>query len=355
MTVPIPLRALAARLWLASPPLAVLSALMLPALALAAAGLVFDTRLITGAPAWLKPAKFALSIAVYALTLAWLFTFLPDRPRLRRFVGWTTAVTLLLEIVIIDVQAWRGVASHFNTGTRLDAVLFTLMGAAIVVQTVVSVGVAVALWRHAFADRALAWALRLGMSLTIAGAMTGGLMTAPTAEQLARARATGQMPVAGAHTVGAPDGGPGVPVTRWSRQHGDLRVPHFVGLHALQAFALIVFALPRRWGDAKRVRVALTAFAGYSTLFALLLTQALAGQSLLAPDGAMLALLVGWAVLTGAALLAAVRVGRIERMALARGVPYAERAWPIRSSGRSASRTSSARSIPSSRGARSRT
>ena len=33
---------------------------------------------IGGAPAWLKPAKFAASIAIYTLTLAWVFTYLPE-------------------------------------------------------------------------------------------------------------------------------------------------------------------------------------------------------------------------------------------------------------------------------------
>ena len=68
--------------------------------------------------------------------------------------------------------------------------------------------------------------------------MTGGLMTRPTAAQLEAARAGERMTIAGAHTVGAPDGGPGLAGTGWSTEHGDLRVPHFVGLHALQVLPL---------------------------------------------------------------------------------------------------------------------
>ena len=87
-------------------------------------------------------------------------------------------------------------------------------------------------WRYGgnrSSDRALGWALRLGMVITIAGASTGGLMTRPTEAQLAQLAATQQMPIVGAHTVGAPDGGPGLPGTGWSLEHGDLRVPHFIG------------------------------------------------------------------------------------------------------------------------------
>ena len=205
--------ALLDRLWRASPPLTAVGALMIVVAGASLVGLLVDPRVITGAPAWLKPFKFAVSTAIYSLTLAWIFGWLSDWPRVRRTVGWVTAIVFVLEVAIIDVQAWRGTTSHFNVSTRLDMALFSVMGTAILLQTVVSVWVAIALWRQHFTDGTLGWALRLGMTLTIAGAFTGALMTRPTAGQLAVARAGGPMPVVGAHTVGGPDGGPGLPVT----------------------------------------------------------------------------------------------------------------------------------------------
>ena len=210
--------------------------------------LLVDPREVTGAPAWLKPAKFAASIAIYTLTLAWVFTYLPEWTRTRRAASWVTAVTLVLEIVIIDVQAWRGTTSHFNVGTLVDGVLFSIMGFAILAQTIAAAAVAVALWRQRFNDRAIGWALRFGMTITIIGAMTGGFMTTPTRAQLDAARAGERMTVAGAHTVGGADGGPGLPGTGWSREHGDIRVAHFLGLHALQILALLaLFIAARGW------------------------------------------------------------------------------------------------------------
>jgi hypothetical protein len=163
--------------------------------------------------------------------------------------------------------------------------------------------VVVALWRHRFADRALGWALRFGMTLTILGALTGPLMTRPTAAQLADARAGNRMLIAGSHSVGGLDGGPGVPVTGWSREHGDLRVPHFIGLHAIQALALVALLLGQsRRPEPVRVRAVLAAAASYTALFFLLVWQALRGQSVVAPDAMALASIAIWALVTVLAL-----------------------------------------------------
>ena len=285
------------RLWRGSPPLAAVGTLMLAVAGASVVAMLVDPRVITGAPAWLKPFKFAVSTAIYSLTLAWIFGYLSDWPRVRRIVGWVTAIVFVLEVAIIDMQAWRGTTSHFNITTPLNGVLFAVMGIAIFLQTAVSVAVAVALWRQRFTDRVLGWALRFGMVLTIAGAMTGPLMTRPTSAQLAAARAGERMTIAGAHSVGGVDGGPGIPVTGWSREHGDVRVPHFIGLHAIQSLAILAVAL-RRWRrtEAVRVKAMLAAVASYASFFALLLWQALRGQSLVAPDATMVVSLAIWAV-----------------------------------------------------------
>jgi hypothetical protein len=261
--------------------LTVTAALLAVLLVPTALGIWLDPRLITGAPAWLKPAKFAASTAIYAFTLAWVFQYLAEFPRTRHLVSRLTAGIFLLEIAIIDLQAWRGTTSHFNVGTPLDATLFATMGLAIVVQTAASVAVAVALWRQSFADRAIGWALRLGMIITILGAATGGLMTRPTAAQLDAVRQTHVMPVAGAHTVGAPDGGRGLPGTGWSTTHGDLRVGHFVGLHAIQALPLLMIMF-RRQSPQRRVQLAWLSAVAYAAVFALLIVEALRGLPLVA-------------------------------------------------------------------------
>ena len=135
------------RLWAVSPPLTTIGLLMLGLAPLSLAMMALDPRLILGAPAWLKPLKFAVSISVFCLTLAWVFQFLPGWRWLRAAVGWISAVVFVVEVGIIDLQAWRGTTSHFNVGTPLDASLFSIMGALIVLQTAMTGAVAIALWR----------------------------------------------------------------------------------------------------------------------------------------------------------------------------------------------------------------
>ncbi len=263
-------------LWETNKALTAVGILMLAVFPLSLIGLIADPRIITGMPAWLKPAKFAISTAIYAFTLVWILRLLPDWPRLRSVTAWTTSVILVLEVGLIDLQAARGTTSHFNIGTPLDAALFSIMGTAIVIAWFALIAIAVALFRQKFPDPVMGWALRIGVLLTVIGAATGGLMVTPTSVQMADARATHHMPISGAHTVGAPDGGPGLPGTGWSREHGDLRVPHFFGLHAMQILPLIAWI----WKP-KQARAIVAVGAAYGLLFVLVLAQALAGQPFL--------------------------------------------------------------------------
>lgn len=281
-----------------SRPLVRTAALMAGLALVFAALLIVDPRLVDGAPAWLKPLKFAVSIGVYAVTFAWVLQSLPGWPRLTRVAASTTTWAFLTEVALIGLQAGRGTASHFNTSTVLDGAIFMVMGVAILAQTIAALAVTVALFRQPFADRAMGWALRLGLAITVAGASTGGLMTSPTRAQIAHFDATGTMPRAGAHTVGGVDGGPGMPGTGWSATHGDVRVPHFLGLHAVQALPLVALLVARLRRERARVLAVVGAAASYGALFGLLLAQALAGESIAAPSATTLAALAVWATAT---------------------------------------------------------
>jgi hypothetical protein len=213
-----------------------------------------------------------------------------------RIIGWGVGIVLVAETALVALQAGRGVRSHFNLTTEFNASLYSSMGLMIACLWGLTFVAAIALLRTPSADRLWKQAALWGLTLTLAGGAVGYLMTVPTPEQL-DALAAGTGMTAGAHTVGAPDGGPGLPFVGWSTVAGDLRVPHFWGLHGLQAVPLLALWLRRRRLSERRQRRLLT-LGGlvYTGLFGILVQQALRGQPLIAPDvwtvgaGALLAL-----------------------------------------------------------------
>jgi hypothetical protein len=265
------------------------------------AGIALDDRIITGAPAWLKPAKFAISTAIFCGTLAWLYRYIKVWPRFVRAMGWIVSSVLILEVAIIDIQAARGTTSHFNVGTSLDGVLWGTMGMAIAVLWLASIGILAALFRQKFDNRAWGWWLRLGMFVTVLGSAAGGLMASPTPQQAEALRAGEPVRIVGAHTVGAPDGGAGLPGVGWSTEHGDLRIPHFLGLHGLQILPFFGWVTLRRRGILayhKTSGLAFAAATSYVGLVSILTWQALRGQSVLAPDALTLLALGVWLAAT---------------------------------------------------------
>jgi hypothetical protein len=318
------------RSWALNPPLTLLGVAMVLAVAATGIGLLIDPRFITGQPAWLKPAKFAISISIYAFTLVWLLSFVRGHTRLVGLVSWATAAALFIEMAVIVLQVARGTTSHFNVSTPLDATLWSTMGGFIVVVWVMAFLAGALLLIQRLPDPVFAWGLRLGLIIALIGMAAGLLMTSPTPRQVADARAGQGLPIAGAHSVGVPDGEPGLPLVGWSTTGGDLRVGHFVGLHALQVLPLVGWllsraAIARRIGLARgrghRIALVGTAGLAYAGLVALALWQALRGQSLIAPDAATLLALVGVLTATGLTALAIVLHGRRWSAARARTLP----------------------------------
>jgi hypothetical protein len=196
---------------------------------LALALLPFDHRLVT-ALVWAKPLKFALSIIAFAWTLGWLLADLPAAAqRSVQLLSWGVAVSMVVEQAVIFTQAARGTTSHYNNSSALNAILFGLMGVFILVNTLMTVWALYLAWRYQpFGPASYVWGLRLGLLVFLVGSVLGGFMIHNQQ-----------------HTVGAPDGGPGLPGLGWSTRAGDLRAAHFLGMHALQALPLLGWTLSR--------------------------------------------------------------------------------------------------------------
>ncbi|HEV2801178.1 MAG TPA: hypothetical protein VGW12_11815 [Pyrinomonadaceae bacterium] len=230
---------------------------------------LFDGRSITGVNPWLKPSKFAVSIAVYTFTLAWFMPYLAHYRRTVRFIAWGTAFVFVGEMVCIISQAARGVPSHFNVSTAYDASVFSLMGMLIVFNTaLVLLTFLLFFGRTAPLAPAYLWGIRLGLLLFLLGSLEGFAMVNNMA-----------------HTVGQRDGGAGLPFVNWSTRAGDLRVAHFLGFHALQILPLAGYSFARWQGSAVRRHAVLCVVAlglVYFAAFTLLFWQASAGRPLLA-------------------------------------------------------------------------
>ncbi len=298
------------------------------------AGLLLDPRTLGGQPIWAKPLKFSVSFVLYATTLAWMIS-LVSGSRARRWAGvagTVVAVAAVVEIAVIVGQVIRGRASHFDVATPLDTALWSLMGVTIVVLWSATAVVGVVLLRERGLPRPTAWAVRLGVGVSLLGMAVAFLMTSPSGAQIAAAR-TAPMTAAGAHAVGVPDGGPGLPLLGWSTTGGDLRIGHFVGLHALQGLPLLVLllgALAARFAVLRpeRVRASLVGVAGaaWTGLVLLLTWQALRAQPLLAPDALTLAALAVLVAGTATATVLVLRARPTESTPAPRpGVPAPDR------------------------------
>ncbi|MEU5947343.1 hypothetical protein ABZ793_17490 [Micromonospora sp. NPDC047465] len=263
-----------------------------------AVGIVADSRVLTGVPIWLKPFKFSVSFVLYGTTLAWMLSLLPRRSRIAEWAATTVVAVGVVEMAIIVGQVLRGTTSHFNETSPLNAALWQLMGATIMVLFAAHVVIGIVVLRQPIANRAGKTAIGWALGLTLLGMLVAIPMAMPDQAQSIEG-------VAGAHSVGVPDGGPGLPLVGWSTTGGDLRIGHFVGLHALQALPILAILLTRfaggRLDERTRARLLVVAGGAYGALTLLLTWQALRGQPLLRPDALTLTAAAALVVATAAA------------------------------------------------------
>lgn len=279
-------------------PLMLFVAAMAALTVVAAVGVLADPRVLTGVPIWLKPLKFAISFVLYGTTLAWMLTLLPRRSRIAEWAATVIVAMSVVEMAIIVTQVVRGTTSHYNGTTPLNGALFSAMGAAIMVLFVAQLVIGIVALLRPPTDRVAAHAVRLGLGLSLLGMLVAIPMVTRTPDSAAEG-------ISGAHSVGVADGGPGLPLVGWSTTGGDLRIGHFVGLHALQALPLLAMLLNRflggRLDERTRARLLLVAGAAYGAATLLLTWQALRGQPLLRPDALTMAVAVALVAATATA------------------------------------------------------
>ncbi|MEU4762850.1 hypothetical protein AB0H12_06325 [Actinosynnema sp. NPDC023794] len=288
-----------------------------------AVAMVVDGRVLQDVPLWAKPFKFTLSLAIYSATLSWMLS-LPHRGR-RWTSGTATVIAgiMLLEVGLIVLQAGRGMFTHFNgSDDPLNRFVQQTFATLIPAMFLANVVLALVLSFQRFGRPDVRWAVRGGLYLAVLGMASGYLMVGPREPVTAVDAGGREVELVGGHSVGVLDGGAGMPITGWSTTGGDLRVPHFVGMHGLQVMVLLVLALAAV-GLAERVRTRLVAVAalGYAGLFAVLVWQALRGEPLVHPGATTWAALGGLAVVVAAGAGLALRSGTEARPPARQPVP----------------------------------
>lgn len=187
----------------------------------------FSDTQVLGINAWIKPAKFYLSTVLFVWTMGW-FTGYLDRPKLITAYNIVVISVLAFELIYISWQASLGQQSHFNINTQFNALMWSLMGSTISIMTLFTAVIGWFFFKDSFPDLSPSylWGIRLGIITFVIFAFEGGIMGALMS-----------------HTVGAEDGATGITFLNWSLSHGDLRIAHFIGMHALQVLPVVGFYL----------------------------------------------------------------------------------------------------------------
>ena len=228
-----------------------------------------DPRLLeSGVNVWVKPAKFLISVGIFSLTAAWFFGYVRPERRGSPLMRFTVRMLIFagsFELVWISWQGAHGLESHFNTSTPFYTTMYVLMGigAALLVGTTLPLAWEIGRRPAQGLSRDFAAAVVIGLLMTfLLGGILGGYMSSQHG-----------------HSVGI-EGGRTF-LFAWNRSGGDLRIAHFLGIHAEQAIPIFA-ALTSAVGFGTRTKWALLlgGTATYATLTLAVFAQAVAGRPL---------------------------------------------------------------------------
>jgi hypothetical protein len=189
----------------------------------------YSNTMVLGINAWIKPTKFLLSIWIFSWTMGWYLYYL-QRPGKSLYYSFMVIIVMSFELFVIIWQAANGRLSHFNTSSPLYLTLYNAMGGAIVTLVLWTLYITILFFRKKdfTLPKPYVWGIRLGLIMFVIFSLEGGVMSAHLS-----------------HTVGAADGGSGLPFVNWSNAYGDLRVAHFFGMHSLQILPLTGYYFAR--------------------------------------------------------------------------------------------------------------
>jgi hypothetical protein len=173
---------------------------------------------------WYKPFKFAFSTFLFAWAMAWYCYYLPNF-NINSF-NWTVIILLGFEIFYIAFQASKGQLSHYNLSTPVYAALYSMMALAATLVTLYTAYIGVLFFTNSFPElpNYYVWAIRLSIILFVVFSFEGFAMGSKLN-----------------HSVGALNDNSNLFIIGWSKTVGDLRVSHFIGMHALQVLPILSY------------------------------------------------------------------------------------------------------------------
>ena len=241
-----------------------------------------------GAVSFRKPITFGVSVGLLLWTCGWVIDRLPSRKKLEGVLAAVLIGSGLVEVGLITVQAWRGVASHFNFTTATDSIIFSAMGAAIGVFALALVALTIWAVVQRPTDRITRWGVLAGLALVITGLGLGQWVIGlglEMAEQLGHA-----------------------PDTVVAGEAGVAKFPHAMALHGIQLFiGASILARSGRLGASSQLNAVRMTVFGYVTLVAWSIVHTNAGRAPFDFSGLEGTLgLVGAVTLAAAALMIAV-------------------------------------------------
>ena len=215
------------------------------------------TTQVYGVNAYFKPFKFAFSTFLFAWAMAWYCYYLPSFNV--GFFNWTVILLLGFEIVYIAIMASKGLTSHYNLSTPFYATMFSVMALAATLVTLYTAYVGFLFFSQSFPElpNYYVWAIRLGILIFVVFSFEGFAMGSKLS-----------------HTVGAINDNSNWFIVGWSKTAGDLRVSHFIGMHALQVLPIFSFYV------LKNTKATILVSIIYGLLALVTLVQALQGKPL---------------------------------------------------------------------------
>jgi hypothetical protein len=200
-----------------------------------------------------KPATFGLSFGLTLINVTVIASALPIKNRSRALLLGLFTAACVVETFLVSLQAWRGVPSHFNVETPVDAAIAQTLALGGFTLVAIIIVLTVAVFRHGRTlPAAFGLAIRAGF-VALLGAQVAGAVMIATGMRLVfggdphRAYATG----------------------------GWLKPVHGVLMHGILVLPLLAWLMARtNWDERSQIRGVYAAIAVYALVVAVALVSA---------------------------------------------------------------------------------